>query len=170
MRNGSEAYEAICDYRQRRRRCRLYRGHPQRRPERGRHRGVRRAASRLLPAADFLLFRGKDRHRAHAVPRRRLLRTERLSGAVRQIGGPSGRGGKDGGAGRRHNPALRFALRRRRFLSLPAAAGGLGDGRKDIHLHDARRRTGAGGGGEGRFPRADCRRGADRSQMRRGAL
>lgn len=27
-----------------------------------------------------------------------------------------------------------------------------------------------GGGGEGRFPRADCGRGADRSQMRRGAL
>ncbi len=67
MRNGSEAYEAICDYRQRRRRCRLYRGHPQRRPGRGRHRGVRRAASRLLPAADFLLFRGKDRHGAHAA-------------------------------------------------------------------------------------------------------
>lgn len=125
---------------------------------------------RLLPAADFLLSGGKDRHRAHAVPRRRLLRAKRLSGAVRQIGGPSGRGGKDGGAGRRHNPALRFDLRRRRFLALPAAAGGLGDGRKGIHLYDARRRTGAGGGGEGRFPRADCRRGADRAQMRRGTL
>ena len=87
-------------------------------------RGIRRDGIHVYcrPLISYLSG-GKDRPGAHAVPRRRLLRAKRLSGAVRQIGGPSGRGGKDGGRWTTAQ-ALPYDsdLRRRRFLALRAAA------------------------------------------------